>query len=141
MFMGFQLSPDGFSPSPCMVEAITKMLTPPDQHAVQRYLGMLNFLARFSPKLSDVVKPLRYLTYKDVPFKWTDAHDKAFVESKNFIAHGPVLRYFNPHLPVTLQVDASAAGVGGALLQDNQPVAFYSNTLTATERICNMLSI
>lgn len=42
------------------------------------------------------------------------------------------MRYFNPQLPVTLEVDASAAGVGGALLQDNQPVAFYSNTLTAT---------
>ena len=134
MFMGFQFSPDGVSPSPSMVEAITKMPTPSDQHAVQRYLGMFNFLARFFPKLSDVVKPLRDLTHKDVPFKWTVVHDKAFVESKNLIAHAPVLRYFNPHLPVTLQVDASAAGVGGALLQDNQPVAFYSNTLTATEQ-------
>ena len=46
----------------------------------------------------------------------------------------PVLRYFNPQLPVTLQVDASAVGVGGALLQNDQPVAFYSNTLTATEQ-------
>ena len=104
MFMGFQLSPDGVRPSPSMVEAITKMPIPPDQHAVQRYLSMLNFLARFCPKLSDVVKPLRDLTHKDVPFEWTDAHDKAFVESKNLIAHAPVLRYFNPHLPATLQV-------------------------------------
>lgn len=31
----------------------------------------------------------------------------------------------DPQLPVTPQVDKSAAGVGGALLQDNQPVAFY----------------
>lgn len=99
-----------------MVEATTKMHTPSDQHAVQRYLGMLNFLARFCPKLSDVVKPLRDLAYKDVPFKWTDAHGKPFVESKDLVAHAPVSRYFNPHLPVDLQVDASAAGVGGALL-------------------------
>ena len=75
---------------------------------------MLNFLARFFPKLSDVVKPLRDLTHKDVPFKWIAAHDKAFVESKKLIAHASVhvLRYINPQLPVTLQVDASAAGVG-----------------------------
>ena len=65
------------------------------------------------------MKPLRDLTLKDVPFKWTDAHDKAFVQSKNLITHASVLRYFNPQLPVTLHVDASAAGVGGALLQDN----------------------
>ena len=124
MFMRFQFSPDGVSPSPSMVEAITEMPKPSDQQAVQRYLGMLNILARFCPRLSDVVKPLRDLTHKDVPFKWTDAHDKAFADSKNLIVHAPVLRYFNPQWPVTLQVDASAAGVGGALLQDNQPVAF-----------------
>ena len=42
-------------------------------------------------------------------------------------------------MPVTLQVDASAAAVGGALLQDNQPVAFYSNTLTGTEQRCAII--
>lgn len=31
----------------------------------------------------------------------------------------------DPQLPVTPQVDASAAWVGAALHQDNQPVAFY----------------
>ena len=134
IFMGFLLSPKGVSPAPSMVEAISRMPTPADPHAVQRYLGMLNFLARFCPKLSDVVTPLRELTHKDVPFQWTDSHYKAFIESKELIAHAPVLCYFNPQLPVTLQVDASGVGVGGALLQNDQPVAFYSNTLTETEQ-------
>ena len=31
-------------------------------------------------------------------------------------------------------MDASGVGVGGALLQNDQPVAFYSNTLTETEQ-------
>jgi len=134
IFMGFQLSPEGVSPAPTTVEAISNMPKPADPHAVQRYLGMLNFLARFCPKLSDVVKPLRELTHKDVTFQWTDSHDKAFGESKELIAHAPVLCYFNPQLPVTLQVDASGVGIGGALLQNDQPVAFYSNTLTETEQ-------
>ena len=50
IFMGFQLSPEGVSPAPSMVEAIVNMPKPIDPHAVQRYLGMLNFLARFCPK-------------------------------------------------------------------------------------------
>ena len=95
---------------------------------------MLNFLARFCPKLSDVVKPLRELTHKDVTFQWTDSYDKTFVESKELIAHAPVLCYVNPQLPVTLQVDASGVGVGGALFQNDQPVTFYSYTLTETEQ-------
>ena len=53
------------------------------------------------------------------------------MESKSLIAHAPVLQYFNPQLPVTLHVDASAAQVGRALLQENQPVASYANTQTA----------
>ena len=47
---------------------------------------MLNFLAKFCPNLSDVVKALRKFTYKDVSFQWTDSHGKAFVESKKLIA-------------------------------------------------------
>ena len=47
--------------------------------------------------------------------------------------------YFDPTLPVTLQVDASDYGLGGALLQPNkddeyQPVAFTSSTLSRAER-------
>jgi len=99
-----------------MVEVIINMPKPADPHAVQRYLGMLNFLARFCPKLSDVVKPLRELTHKDATFQWTDSHDQAFVESKELIAYAPVLCYFNRQLPVTLQVDASGVGISGALL-------------------------
>jgi len=95
-----------------MVKAIVNMPKPADPHAVQRYLGMLNFLARFCPKLSDVVKPLRELTHKDVTFQWTDSHDQAFVESKELIAHAPVLCYSNPQLAVTRQADASGVGVG-----------------------------
>ena len=59
---------------------------------------------------------------------------KLLVESKELIAHAPVLCYFNPQLPETLHVDASGVGVGVALLQNDQPVAFYSNTLTETEQ-------
>ena len=124
--MGFQLSPEGVSPVPSMVEAVVNIPKPADPHTVQRYLGMFNFLAIFCPKLRAVVKPLRELTHRDVTFQWTNSHDKSFVESKELIAHAPVLCYFNPQLPVTLQVDASGVGVGGALLQNDQPVSFYS---------------
>jgi len=51
IFMGFQLSPEGVSSAPSMVEAIVNMPKHADPHAIQRYLGMLNFLARFCPKL------------------------------------------------------------------------------------------
>ena len=89
---------------------------------------MLNFLAKFCPNLSDVVKALRKFTYKDVPFQWTDSHGKAFVESKKLIAQGPVLCHFSPQLPIILQVDVSSVGVGEGFLQSDQPAVFDSKS-------------
>ena len=89
---------------------------------------MLNFLARFCPNLSDVVKTSRKFTYKDVPFQWTDLHGKAFFESKKLIAKGPVLCNFSPQLPIILQVDVSSVGVGGEFLQSDQPAVFDSKS-------------
>ena len=59
---------------------------------------------------------------------------KLLLSLRNSLLITPGLCYFNPQLPVTLQVDASGVGVGGTLLQNDQPVAFYSNTLTETEQ-------
>ena len=95
---------------------------------------MLNFLARFYPYLSDVVKALRKFTHKDVLCQWTDSHGKAFVEFKKLIAQGPVLCHFSPQLALILQVDVFRVGVGGGFLQNDQPVVFDSNILQATKQ-------
>ena len=45
----------------------------------------------------------------------------------------PVLRYFDPAVPLTLQCDASQDGLGAVLLQNGQPIAYASRCLTKTE--------
>ena len=132
--MGFQLSPEGVSPAPSMIVAIVNMPKPADPHAVQRYLGMLNFLARFCPKLSDAVKPLRELTHKDVTFQWTDSHYKAFVESKELIAHYPWFVLFQSAIARNPSGRFVWCWHDGVLLQNDQPVACYSNTVTAPKQ-------
>ena len=44
------------------------------------------------------------------------------------------LHYYDPTIPVTLQVDASEDAIGGVLLQNDQPVCFTSHTQNNTER-------
>ena len=53
---------------------------------------------------------------------------------KSIVASTTALRCYDPHLPVTLQVDASDNAVGGVLLQDRRPLFFTSHILTNTER-------
>ena len=43
------------------------------------------------------------------------------------------LWYFDPSLPMTIQVDASQVGLGVALLQNNKSIAFTSKALTKTK--------
>lgn len=52
---------------------------------------------------------------------------------KDLVTAEPVLQYFNPVKPLTLQCDALEKGLGAALIQDERPIAFASRVLTETE--------
>ena len=83
--------------------------------------------------LSDVTKPLRDLTQKDIAWTWDHAQQQAFNDLKKAVTNTPVLRYYTLQEEVTLQSDASQTGLGAALLQKGQPVAYASHALTSAE--------
>ena len=109
-------------------------MTPPqDVNGVQRFLGMCNYLSRFTRNLTEIVKPLTEQTHGNAVWSLASQHDKAFKTAKSLIANPMTLKFFDANKPCVLQVDASDTGLGGALLEDGQPVAFTSSTLSATE--------
>ena len=65
---------------PRHVEAISKIGLPNSRKAMQSFLGKINFVRRFVPNFSQVVKPLQFLLKKDVPFKWSGEQKNAFTE-------------------------------------------------------------
>jgi len=50
------------------------------------------------------------------------------------VTNHPVLKYYDINDEVTIQCDASERGLGATLLQNRQPVAFASRTLSAVEQ-------
>ena len=132
-YIGHLLTADGLRIDPEKVRAIEQMPKPTDVKAVQRLLGMVNYLAKFCPHLSDHCQPLRQLTHKDCEWKWTDQHDQAFLKLKETITNTPV-KYYSPDEELTVQCDASDTGLGAALVQRGKPIAFASRALTQTER-------
>ena len=78
-------------------------------------------------------KPLRDLTQQDVEWCWEDAQATALNQLKEAVTRTPVLRYYSLDNEVTLQCDASQSGLGAALLQNGQPVAYASRALTSAE--------
>ena len=98
---------------------------------------MVNFIAKFAPKVSNVTAPpppLRELIKKNVAFHWLETHDRAFEELKRVLTDSETLRYYDVTKGVALQVDASQHGLGAALLQDDGPVAFASRAMNDTQR-------
>jgi len=110
------------------------MPTPSNVKSLQQLLGMVQYLAKFLPQLSTVTEPLRQLVHKSTDWQWSAEHDNAVRTIKDLICRAPVLRYFDPALELTLQCDASESGLGYALLQQGQPVAFGARGMTQTER-------
>ena len=134
-YLGYVISKEGLSVDPHKLEAILEMPTPQDRAAVQRLLGMTNFVQRFAPQLSEVTKPLRDLLKADTHFlRDNDVHGTAFAKVKTILSQAPVLKFFDPGKQLTLQCDASASGLGACLMQENHPIAYASRSLTSAEQ-------
>ena len=134
-YFGHTLSRDGIKPDPNKVKAIREMQPPQSKAELETVLGMINYLSRFAPHLSQVNSPLRQLLKQDSEFAWDANHDKAFQDMKNLITQhpGPVLSYFDPQKELRLQVDASKSGLGAVMLQEGKPIAYASKSLNSTE--------
>ena len=132
-FIGHRATSEGLCVDPAKVQAIRDMPVPQSVAAVQRLLGLAQYLSKFLPHLADVTKPLRALTQKETAWVWEEPQQKAFEDLKTLASSAPVLRYYNIQDEVTLQCDASQSGLGVALLQKGQPVAYASRALTSAE--------
>ena len=133
-YMGHRITANGLKIDPEKTKAIRNMPIPTDKQGVQRLLGMVNFVQKFAPRLAEITTPLRNLIKKGNEFKWDEhVHGKALDEIRQTLAEPPVLRFFDPNVTPVLQCDASMNGLGACLLQDNQPVAYASRSLTPTE--------
>ena len=100
-----------------------------------KVIGMINYLAKSIPNMSELTASLRPLLKSDVPWTWFPEHDTALTKLKSVLSSAPVLRFYDTSLPTTLQVDASKHGLGACLMQQNQPVAYASRAMSSSETI------
>ncbi|PIK58309.1 hypothetical protein BSL78_04815 [Apostichopus japonicus] len=129
-YIGHILTSNGIKPDPKKIEAIQEMQPPTNVTELKRFLGMINYVAKFIRNLSAISEPLRVLLRKETVWHWEEEQEKCFNSLKQLITKTPVLQYFDTNKPVTVSVDASKGGVGAVLLQNEKPVAYASKTFT-----------
>ena len=143
------ISRRGVQPDPQKIKALTDMLAPNNKKELQAFLGIINYLGKFSPGTADVCDPLCKLTSSKVTWTWNASYQSLFNKAKLLIKSDMCMKFYNDTKPLYLETDASGVGLGAALLQtwegttcqkdtvpDNTvlcPIAFVSKSLTGTE--------
>ena len=129
-FFGCLYDADGVHLDPDKVNVIHALPVPTNITKLQEFLGMVTYLSPFIPGLSTLTTPLHELFKKDTDLTCSPTYNATFQHVKEAVLSGTTLWYFDPSLPMTIQVDASQVGLGAALLQNHKPMAFASKALT-----------
>ncbi|GAA5882917.1 hypothetical protein JCM3774_000947 [Rhodotorula dairenensis] len=143
-FLGHIISRKGLEADRSKVEKIESWPRPQTVSQVRGFLGLVQYLRKFVPRLADHTAVLTPLTKKgltNVAELWGTKEEKAFQAIKAIVASLPVLQPLRHDSDETvwLMTDASKVGVGAVLLQGPdwktaRPCGFYSRQYIAAEK-------
>ena len=138
-FLGHIIDGNGIHIDPEKVTAINNFPQPNNVTELQRLMGMLNQLAKFTPNLASITEPLRALLKKTTQWTWGHHQEEAFQQIKLLLISPPVLAHYSPDRKTIIAADASHSGIGAVLYQiqedsNRRPICYISRSLSDTEQ-------
>lgn len=133
-FLGHICSKDGIRPDSSKFRSIKSYPVPHDGDSTKRFVAMANYYRKFIPKFAILSQPLNKLTRKNAKFSWTEECNSSFNKIKQLLIKPNILAYPDFSSQFTLTVDASKAGTGAVLSQNDKPIAFASKAFNAAEQ-------
>ncbi len=138
-FLGHIVSAEGIRADPDKIKAIKDMPEPKNTADVKRFLGMLNYIGKFSPNIAELTGPIQDLLKAENDWAWGSPQQQAFEKVKQELSSSAVLAQYCPERQTRVSADASFFGLGGVLSQLQstgvwRPVAFISRSLTPAEK-------
>ena len=107
---------------------------PLNKETMRSFLGMINYLNRYSALSAHLTAPLSALTHQAMDYKPGKLLFKNFNRLKVEISNMKALPYFDVNAETTLQMDASKKGLGACLIQKGKVICYASRALTKTEQ-------
>lgn len=127
--LGYTVQDKTIRPDPERLKPLLELKPPINFASLKRTLGLFSHYAKWIPKYSEKAHPLIHCS----SFPISSEAESAFQTLKSDIAKS-VVTAIEDKTPFTVETDASDFAIAATLSQAGRPVAFYSRTLSDSER-------
>ena len=93
------------------------MPVPKNKTEVQAFLGIINYLGKFSPGMAEVCEPLQKLTSSKMTWIWNTSYQQLFPKAKSLIKAEVCMKFYDHTQLLYLGTDTSGISLRAALLQ------------------------
>jgi hypothetical protein len=139
--LGHVIDDKGIHPDTGKLARIVDWRTPRDYNDIQRFVGLVNYVATFLPDVTTYTGPLMAMTQNSTPFHWRPLHQQCFDMIKHICQKTPIIHPIDPKStePIWLICDASKTGVRamyrqGPTWQRCRPAGFMSKKFTTAQQ-------
>uniref|UniRef100_H3H492 Reverse transcriptase domain-containing protein n=1 Tax=Phytophthora ramorum TaxID=164328 RepID=H3H492_PHYRM len=101
-FLGCFIGKRGLRADPAKVKAIVDWPVPKNQKDLRKWLGLANYLHKYSENYADMARPLSNLLKKDAEWAWDTEHQVVFEAVKESLLHAPILALPDPDRPFSV---------------------------------------
>jgi hypothetical protein len=137
VYMGHEImvnkDKQGIRPLRDRTAAIRNLAPPKTKRQLRGFIGKVNYLSMYLPRLQLLLQPLYKLVAKKAEFMWTEQHQATYNSILQLLVKPPILSLPRNHGLFRLYVDTSRVGTGASLwqIQDGQErlLAYFSKAL------------
>ena len=104
------------TPDPKKFQALMLMPPPKCKKELQSFLGILNYLIKFSPVSNEARKPLSKPTLVKAEWSWNRMYQDLSDRAKKLITKDSCMKFYNALKPIYTETDASGVSIGAGSL-------------------------
>lgn len=115
--LGCYVGVNGVRADPEKIRAVADWPVPKDVKDLRKWLGLSQYLHKYTEDYAKLAKPLTDLLRKDAEWSWPPERQAAFDAIKQSLISAPILALPDHTRPFSIECDASDFAVGCALMQ------------------------